>query len=124
MPIVNRIAEFQEQMTAWRRELHMYPETAFEEVRTSAFVADRLGEFGMDAVHTGIAKTGVVGVLRGQGGSSRSIAIRADMDALDIEEANDFDYKSRNPGKMHACGHEGHPTRLLGAAKTLAETRI
>ena len=123
MPIVNRIAEFHDEMTAWRREIHMHPETAFEEVRTSAFVADKLKEFGVDAVHTGIARTGVVAVLRGQGDSQRSVAIRADMDALDIEEANDFDYKSRNPGKMHACGHDGHTTMLLGAAKYLAETR-
>ena len=123
MPIVNRIAEFHEEMTAWRRELHMYPETAFEEVRTAAFVADKLKSFGVDAVHTGIGQTGVVGVLRGQGGGARSIGIRADMDALDIEEANEFDYRSRHPGKMHACGHDGHTTMLLGAARYLAETR-
>jgi len=123
MPIVNRIAEFHEEMTAWRREIHMHPETAFEEVRTAAFVAEKLQGFGVDAVHTGIGKTGVVGVLRGRGGGRRSIALRADIDALDIEEANGFDYRSRNPGKMHACGHDGHTAMLLGAAKYLAETR-
>jgi len=123
MPVANRIAEFHEEMTAWRREIHMYPETAFEEVRTAAFVAEKLEGFGVDAVHTGIARTGVVAVLRGRGDSRRSIALRADMDALHIQEANDFDYRSRTPGKMHACGHDGHTAMLLGAAKYLAETR-
>ena len=122
MPIINRIGEFHDELTAWRRELHMYPETAFEEKRTAAFVAGKLEGFGVDEIHTGIAGTGVVAVLRaGDGG--RSVALRADMDALDIEEANDFPHRSRNPGKMHACGHDGHTTMLLGAARYLAETR-
>ena len=122
MPIINRIGEFHDELTAWRRELHMYPETAFEEKRTAAFVAGKLGGFGVDEIHTGIAGTGVVAVLRaGDGG--RSVALRADMDALDIEEENTFPHRSRNPGKMHACGHDGHTTMLLGAARYLAETR-
>jgi amidohydrolase len=122
MPIINRIGQFHDAMIEWRRTLHQHPETAFEEHWTSDYVADRLEEFGMDEIHRGIAKTGIVAVLR-NGASRRSIGLRADMDALDIEEANDVPYKSRNPGKMHACGHDGHTTMLLGAAKYLAETR-
>jgi len=122
MPIINRIADFHAEMTAWRRELHQHPETAFEEVWTSGFVAERLESFGIE-VHRGLAKTGVVGVLKGQSDSGRKIALRADMDALDLTEANDFEHKSQNPGKMHGCGHDGHTTMLLGAAKYLAETR-
>ncbi len=122
MPIINRIAEFHEEMTAWRRHIHSYPETAFEEHQTSDFVALRLHEFGLD-VHRGLAGTGVVGTLKGDGGDGAAIGLRADMDALDIEEQNDFDHCSRNPGKMHACGHDGHTAMLLGAAKYLAETR-
>ena len=122
MPIINRIGEFHDELTAWRRELHMYPETAFEEKRTAAFVAGKLEGFGVDEIHTGIAGTGVVAVLRA-GDGRRSVALRADMDALDIEEANDFPHRSRNPGKMHACGHDGHTTMLLGAARYLTETR-
>ena len=122
MPIVNRIAEFRDEMTAWRRDLHRFPELAFEEVRTSDFVADKLGEWGIE-VHRGLAKTGVVGVVRGQRDSGRAIGLRADMDALPIQELNTFAYASRTSGKMHACGHDGHTTMLLGAAKYLAETR-
>ena len=122
MPVVNRIAEFQDEMTAWRRDLHRFPELAFEEVRTSDFVADKLGEWGIE-VHRGLAKTGVVGVVRGQRDSGRAIGLRADMDALPIQELNTFEYASRSAGKMHACGHDGHTTMLLGAAKYLAETR-
>ncbi len=123
MPIVNRIGELTAEMTAWRREMHMHPETAFEEVWTSRFIKARLDEFGMDEIHTGIAKTGIVAVLRGQGNSGDAIGIRADFDALDIIELNDVPYKSQIPGKMHACGHDGHSAMLLGAAKYMAETR-
>jgi amidohydrolase len=122
MPIINRIAEYQDEMTAWRRHIHKHPETAFEEHQTSDYVALRLHEFGID-VHRGLAGTGVVGTLRGDKGNGPAIGLRADMDALDIEEKNDIDYRSENRGKMHACGHDGHSTMLLGAAKYLAETR-
>ena len=122
MPILNRIGEFHGEMTEWRRTLHAHPETAFEEEWTSDYIASRLETMGLDEIHRGIAKTGIVAVLR-NGTSDRSIALRADMDALDIEEANDFAHKSQNPGKMHACGHDGHSTMLLGAAKYLAETK-
>ncbi|MDO9707056.1 M20 aminoacylase family protein [Paracraurococcus lichenis] len=123
MPILNRIAEFHPELTAWRQDFHAHPETAFEEVRTSGIVAQKLREFGCDEVVTGIAKTGVVGVIRGQGNSGRAIGLRADMDALPIEEATGLPHASTIPGKMHACGHDGHTTMLLGAAKYLAETR-
>ena len=122
MPINNRIAEFTGEMTEWRHHIHQHPETAFEEHKTSDYVALRLHEFGI-AVHRGLAGTGVVGTLKGDRGDGPAIGLRADMDALDIEEANDVDYKSQNPGKMHACGHDGHTTMLLGAAKYLSETR-
>jgi len=122
MPIINRIADLQDEMTAWRRDLHAHPETAFEEVWTSDYIAEKLETFGLDEIHRGIAKTGIVAVLR-NGNSGKSIALRADMDALDILEANDVPYKSQIPGKMHACGHDGHSTMLMGAAKYLAESR-
>ena len=122
MPVINRIAEFHDQMTAWRRHLHTCPETAFEEHETARFVADRLAELGIRA-HRGLAGTGVVGTLEGGRGTGKAIGLRADLDALHIEEKNDFAHRSRNPGKMHACGHDGHTTMLLGAAKYLAETR-
>ena len=122
MPILNRIAEWQDELTGWRRHLHSRPELAFEEVETAAFVAERLSEFGVDEVHTGIAKTGVVGVLRGRPGAG-SIALRADMDALPIRERTGLPYASATEGRMHACGHDGHTTMLLGAARYLAETR-
>lgn len=120
MPIINRIAEFHDDMTAWRRDLHAHPETAFEEKRTSDIVAAKLEEFGMD-VHRGLAETGVVGTLTT--GKGPTIGLRADMDALDVEELNDFEHKSTHDGKMHACGHDGHTTMLLGAARYLAETK-
>ncbi len=123
MPIVNRIAEFHPEMTEWRRDFHQHPELGFEEVRTSAIVAAKLHDFGCDEVITGIAKTGVVGVIRGNGSSTRAIGFRADMDALPITEATGKAYASQTPGLMHACGHDGHTTMLLGAAKYLAETR-
>ncbi len=123
MPIVNRIAEFHADMKAWRHEIHAHPETAFEEHHTSDLVAKRLAEFGIE-VHRGLAGTGVVGTLKGAGGGNgRAIALRADMDALHIHEKNGFAHASKNPGKMHACGHDGHTTMLLGAARYLAETR-
>ncbi|PKU22102.1 M20 aminoacylase family protein [Telmatospirillum siberiense] len=105
----------------WRHHLHAHPETAFEEVETSAFVAGKLREFDID-VHQGIAKTGVVGVIRGRA-DGPWIGLRADIDALDLQEGNDFDHRSRRPGKMHACGHDGHTAMLLAASRHLAETR-
>ncbi|HVO13785.1 MAG TPA: M20 aminoacylase family protein [Alphaproteobacteria bacterium] len=123
MPIINRIAEFHDDMTAWRHDIHAHPETAFEERRTGAFVARKLREFGLDAVDEGLAGTGVVGTLKGRRPGSRAIGLRADMDALPIKEQNDFGHRSAHEGKMHACGHDGHTTMLLGAARYLAETR-
>lgn len=108
-----------ETLTAIRRDIHAHPETAFEEVRTADIVAERLQEYGLE-VHRGLARTGVVGTLK-RGVSDRSVGLRADMDALHIQETNDFDHRSRHDGKMHACGHDGHTTMLLGAAKHLAE---
>ncbi|ARQ58315.1 UNVERIFIED_ORG: hippurate hydrolase [Rhizobium etli] len=108
------------EMTAWRRDLHAHPEFGFEEQRTSAFVAAKLREFGLDDVAEGVGGTGVVGTLK-RGSGNRSIALRADMDALRIPEQGNLLYKSSNPGVMHACGHDGHTTMLLGAAKLLAE---
>jgi amidohydrolase len=122
MPINNRIAGFHDDLTAWRRDLHAHPELGFEEHRTSGIVAEKLAEFGIE-VHRGLATTGVVGTLRGNQPGDRAIALRADMDALPMPEANDFEHASQNPGKMHACGHDGHTTMLLGAARYLAETR-
>jgi hippurate hydrolase len=122
VPIVNRIAEYQDELTAWRRHLHERPELGFDERETAAFVAEKLRGFGCDEVHTGIGRTGVVAVIRG-GASGRSIGLRADMDALPIQEATDAAWASRHPGRMHACGHDGHTTMLLGAARYLAETR-
>ena len=122
MPINNRIAGFHEDMTAWRRDLHENPELGFEETRTAGIVAEKLRAFGCDEVITGIAKTGVVGVIRGSA-PGPGIGLRADMDALPIAEASGVAHASRNPGKMHACGHDGHTTMLLGAARYLAETR-
>jgi len=109
----------QSEMQEWRRDIHANPEIAFEEHRTAKIVAEKLQSFGIE-VETGIAGTGVVGTIK-KGRGNRSIGLRADLDALLIDEANDFDYKSKNPGKMHACGHDGHTTMLLGAAKYLAE---
>jgi amidohydrolase len=124
MPIINRIADYHPEMTAWRRDFHMHPELGFEEHRTAGIVADKLRAFGCDEVVTGIAKTGVVGVIHGRGGpTGRAIGLRADMDALPILEATGLPHASTIPGKMHACGHDGHTTMLLGAAKYLAETR-
>ena len=124
MAIRNRFAELHDEITGWRRHIHANPELLYETHETAAFVADRLREFGVDEVVTGIGQTGVVGVIRGRAnGSGKVVALRADMDALPIEEATGLDYASNNPGKMHACGHDGHTAMLLGAAKYLAETR-
>jgi hippurate hydrolase len=120
-PIPNRIAAMAPELTEWRRDIHTHPELGLEEVRTAAIVAQKLAEWGIE-VHTGLAKTGVVGTLK-VGNGTRSIGIRADMDALAMEEANGFAHRSQSPGKMHACGHDGHTTMLLGAAKYLAETK-
>ena len=121
MPIINRIAEFHDEMTAWRRKIHAHPETAFEEVATGDFVAAKLEEFGID-VHRGLAGTGVVGTQKGSG-DGPAVGLRADMDALHIHEKNEVDHRSQIDGKMHACGHDGHTTMLLGAARYLSETR-
>ena len=123
MPIVNRIAAMHREITAWRRDIHAHPELLYDVHRTAASVAEKLKSFGCDEVVTGIGRTGVVGVIRGSKGSGRVIGLRADMDALPIEEASDLPYKSTVPGKMHACGHDGHTAMLLGAANYLAETR-
>ena len=124
MPIVNRIADQHREITEWRRDFHAHPELLYDVHRTASSVADKLKAFGCDEVVTGIGRTGVVGVIRGQKGKSdKTIGLRADMDALPIEEATDLPYKSTVPGKMHACGHDGHTAMLLGAARYLAETR-
>ena len=121
MHLVKQIEDMTLQLSEWRQDLHAHPELGFEEHRTSDFVASKLEEFGVE-VHREIGKTGVVGVLR-QGNETRSIGLRADMDALPIRETNEFSHKSKNPGKMHACGHDGHTVMLLAAAKYLAESR-
>jgi amidohydrolase len=122
MPVINRIAEFHAEMAQWRHRIHAHPETAFEEYQTGQLVAELLESFGM-TVDRGVARTGVIATLQGSVPSSRAIALRADMDALHIEERNDFAHVSGNRGRMHACGHDGHTAMLLGAAKHLAETR-
>ena len=124
MPIVNRIADLQAEITAWRHDLHAHPELLYDVQRTAASVAEKLKAFGCDEVVPGLGRTGVVGVIHGRKGKSdKVIGLRADMDALPIEEATDLPYKSTVPGKMHACGHDGHTAMLLGAARYLAETR-
>ncbi|HEY4775208.1 MAG TPA: M20 aminoacylase family protein [Xanthobacteraceae bacterium] len=123
MPIVNRISDLHPEITQWRRHLHAHPELLFEVHRTAAFVAEKLTVFGCDEVVGGIGRTGVVGVIRGNRPGGKVIGLRADMDALPIEEATALAYQSTVPGQMHACGHDGHTAMLLGAAKYLAETR-
>ena len=123
MPVVNRIADHAAEITAWRRDLHAHPELLYDVHRTAASVADKLRAFGCDEVVTGVGQTGVVGVIRGRKVGGRTIGLRADMDALPIEEATGLPYASTAPGKMHACGHDGHTAMLLGAARYLAETR-
>jgi amidohydrolase len=123
MPVLNRIAEFQPEIAAWRRDLHAHPEVLFEVHRTAGIVAEKLREFGCDEVVTGIGRTGVVGVIKGRGAGTRTIGLRADMDALPMTEKTGLPHASTTQGKMHACGHDGHTAMLLGAAKYLAETR-
>jgi hippurate hydrolase len=127
MPIVNRVADLHSEIRAWRRDIHEHPELLYDVHRTAAFVADRLREFGCDEVATGLGKTGVVGVIKGKKpashGNLKVVGLRADMDALPIEEATNLPYASKTPGKMHACGHDGHTAMLLGAARYLTETR-
>ncbi len=126
MPIVNRVADLQAEIAGWRRDLHAHPELMYDVHRTADFVAARLRAFGCDQVVTGLGRTGVVGVIRGRrrgNGGLRAIGLRADMDALPIEEETGAAYRSTVPGKMHACGHDGHTAMLLGAARYLAETR-
>ncbi|WP_170446389.1 M20 aminoacylase family protein [Ruegeria arenilitoris] len=122
MPVVNRIADYAADMAEWRQHLHTIPELEFDCHQTAAFVAERLREFGVDELHEGIAQTGIVAIITGQG-DGPTIGLRADMDALPIAEETGVDYASKTPGMMHACGHDGHTTMLLGAARYLAETR-
>lgn len=122
MPVINRIAAMAEEMRGWRRWLHRHPELKFDLGKTSAFVAERLREFGVDEIHEGIAETGIVALIEGRG-RGPTIGLRADMDALPITEATGAEHASTHPGAMHACGHDGHTAMLLGAAKYLAETR-
>jgi hippurate hydrolase len=124
MPVVNRIAAMQHEVAAWRRDLHENPELGFDVHRTAGIVAEKLKAFGCDQVVPGVGRTGVVGVIRGRKSTSgRVVGLRADMDALPILEATGLPYASKAPGKMHACGHDGHTAMLLGAAKYLCETR-
>jgi amidohydrolase len=126
MPIINRVADLQPDIQAWRRDIHEHPELLYDVHRTAAFVAERLKEFGCDEVATGLGRTGVVGVIKGKrqaSGEIKVLGLRADMDALPIEEETNLAYASKTAGKMHACGHDGHTAMLLGAARYLAETR-
>src|SRR5690606_16407242 len=123
MPILNRVAEMHDEVTEWRRHLHSIPELLYDLHETSAFVEDKLKAFGCDEVVPGLGKTGVVGIIRGNLGDGPTIGLRADMDALPLDEITGKPHASQTPGKMHACGHDGHTAMLLGAAKYLAETR-
>jgi len=124
MPIVNRVAAMHEEITAWRRDLHAHPELGFDVHRTAGIVVDKLKAFGCDDIVSGVGKTGVVGVIKGRKtASGKVVGLRADMDALPIQEMTGVPYASETPGKMHACGHDGHTAMLLGAAKYLCETR-
>ncbi|ETR76078.1 amidohydrolase [Afipia sp. P52-10] len=128
MPIVNRVADLQADIVAWRRDIHANPELLYEVHRTAGLVAEQLKAFGCDEVVTGIGRTGVVGIIKGrkpaaEGQEVKTLGLRADMDALPLEEITGLPYRSQNPGKMHACGHDGHTAMLLGAARYLAETR-
>jgi amidohydrolase len=122
MPTIDRIQNFADELTAIRRDLHAHPEIGFEEVRTSGIVADKLKQWGIE-VHRGLGGTGVVGVLTGKGNSGKRIGLRADMDALPMEENTNLKWRSTIPGRFHGCGHDGHTTMLLGGARYLAETR-
>jgi amidohydrolase len=128
MPIVNRVADLHADITAWRRDLHAHPELLYEVHRTSALVAEKLKEFGCDEVVTGMGRTGVVGLIKGRkaagdGQEVKTLGLRADMDALPLDEITGVAYASKTKGVMHACGHDGHTAMLLGAARYLAETR-
>jgi len=124
MPVLNRIAEFHAEIAGWRQDFHAHPELLYDVERTAGVVEQKLREFGCDEVVTGIGRSGVVGIINGRrNGSGRTIALRADMDALPMTEKTDKGYASTVPGRMHACGHDGHTAMLLGAAKYLAETR-
>jgi amidohydrolase len=122
MPTIDRIDAFADELTAIRRDLHAHPEIGFEEVRTSGIVAEKLAQWGVE-VHRGLGGTGVVGVLKGKGFGTRRIGLRADMDALPMEENTNLKWRSTIPGRFHGCGHDGHTTILLGTARYLAETR-
>ena len=122
MPTIDRIQGFADELTAIRRDLHAHPEIGFEEVRTSGIVAEKLAQWGIE-VHRGLGGTGVVGVLKGKGNGSKRIGLRADMDALPMEENTNLQWRSTVPGRFHGCGHDGHTTILLGTARYLAETR-
>ncbi len=122
MPSIERIEGYADELTAIRRDLHAHPEIGFEEVRTSGIVADKLKQWGIE-VHRGLGITGVVGVLKGKGTSGKRIGLRADMDALPMEENTNLPWRSTIPGRFHGCGHDGHTTMLLGTARYLAETR-
>ena len=122
MPNIERIEGFADELTAIRRDFHAHPEIGFEEVRTSGIVADRLTQWGIE-VHRGLGGTGVVGVLKGKGSGAKRIGLRADMDALPMEENTNLKWRSTIPGRFHGCGHDGHTTMLLGTARYLAETR-
>ena len=122
MPALPQILSFTDELVAIRRDLHAHPEIGFEEVRTSDIVAEKLASWGLE-IHRGIGKTGLVGILHGTGGPGRRIGLRADMDALPIQEITNLPWRSTVAGKMHACGHDGHTTMLLGAARYLAENR-
>src|SRR5258708_8848653 len=122
MPSIERIEAFADELTAIRRDIHAHPEIGFEEVRTSGIVAEKLEQWGIE-VHRGLGVTGVVGVLKGKGTSGKRIGLRADMDALPMEENTNLPWRSTNPGRFHGCGHDGHTTMLLGTARYLADTR-
>ena len=123
MKILPEIEKISEDLTSIYKDLHQHPELGFEEIRTSKIVQQKLSEFGVDELHSKIGKTGVVAIINGKNNDGRTIGVRADMDALPIEETTNLNYSSKTPGKMHACGHDGHTTMLLGAAKHLCATR-
>ncbi|WP_316162978.1 M20 aminoacylase family protein [Bradyrhizobium sp. SZCCHNRI20481] len=122
MPTIDRIQGYADELTAIRRDLHAHPEIGFEETRTSGIVAEKLAQWGIE-VHRGLGGTGVIGVLKGKGDSGKRIGLRADMDALPMEENTNLPWRSTIPGRFHGCGHDGHTTMLLGTARYLAETR-
>ena len=123
MNILPAIAAVKEELEAIYKDLHAHPELGFEETRTSTIVGEKLAEYGVDEVHTGLGKTGVVGLIHGKSKGNRRVGLRADMDALPIDEISGVSFASKTSGKMHACGHDGHTTMLLGAARHLSQTR-